>query len=183
MDMQPRIREVIGFLDEQRAGLWQSIDAVPSALHEQQPETGWSIAHIVEHLGLVEEGIAERVASAVAARRMDGLGPETSTESVLGVFDVTRFLDRSQRRTAPEALHPRGGLGMASARSRLEDVRRTLREMILSCDGLAVGEVKLPHPRLGEMNVYEWMLFLGAHEGRHAAQIRAVAASLLAKQP
>lgn len=176
--MHPRIREVMAFLDEQRAGLWRAVDDVPTAWHERRPASGWSMAAIIEHLGLVEVGISRRVTDAVAAKVVGGLGRETSEASLVEAFDVSRFFDRTTRIAAPEPLHPRGDMDMLTARRRLDDVRQAFRRTILAYDGLALGEVTLPHGRLGELNVYEWLLFMGAHEGRHAAQVRAVAAAL-----
>jgi hypothetical protein len=38
--------------------------------------------------------------------------------------------------------------------------------------------VVVPHPALGDQNLYQWIAFVGAHESRHAAQIREIAAAL-----
>ncbi len=35
-----------------------------------------------------------------------------------------------------------------------------------------------PNPRFGELNLHQWLLFLGAHEARHTAQVRETAASV-----
>ena len=52
-----------------------------------------------------------------------------------------------------------------------------LRGAVDRADGLAIGEVTAPHPFLGSLNLYQWLIFLGAHEARHAAQIREIAGS------
>jgi hypothetical protein len=36
------------------------------------------------------------------------------------------------------------------------------------------------HVLLGQLTLYEWLLFLGQHEGRHAAQIGEIARRLTA---
>ena len=36
--------------------------------------------------------------------------------------------------------------------------------------------MKQPHPVLGPINIYQWALFVGSHEARHALQIREIAA-------
>jgi len=49
-----------------------------------------------------------------------------------------------------------------------------VRQMLRAADGLALGQVTMPHPLLGEMTAYEWLATLGTHEARHAAQIREI---------
>jgi hypothetical protein len=38
--------------------------------------------------------------------------------------------------------------------------------------------VSFPHPVLGPTNGYQWFLFIGSHEARHADQIRETARQL-----
>ncbi len=77
--------------------------------------------------------------------------------------------------TAPEETVPPSDVSAATAWKSLEESRRALREAVISGDGLALSEVKYPHPVLGEINLYQWILFVGSHEVRHTAQIREIA--------
>jgi hypothetical protein len=43
--------------------------------------------------------------------------------------------------------------------------------------------VSWPHPRFGPLTGYQWIAFSGAHEARHAAQIREIAEQLRASEP
>jgi hypothetical protein len=52
---------------------------------------------------------------------------------------------------------------------------------VRATDGLALGGVLATHPRLGSLNVYQWVLFVGGHETRHAAQIREIGEALRAR--
>jgi hypothetical protein len=38
-------------------------------------------------------------------------------------------------------------------------------------DGLALGALRWAHPALGELDLYQYILFIGQHEARHARQI------------
>jgi hypothetical protein len=40
--------------------------------------------------------------------------------------------------------------------------------------------VSMPHSVFGPSSAYHWFAFVGAHEARHAAQIREIAGALLA---
>jgi hypothetical protein len=35
-------------------------------------------------------------------------------------------------------------------------------------------QLKYPHPFLGELDMYQWILIAGGHEGRHVAQIKRI---------
>ena len=63
-------------------------------------------------------------------------------------------------------------------RNRIEYFSAGSLEVIRSTRGMPLGAVQQPHRILGELNLYEWIAFLGTHEARHAAQIRELAATL-----
>ena len=52
------------------------------------------------------------------------------------------------------------------------------RAALLSGDGLALEQVVQPHPALGPINLYRWLLFEGSHEARHTLQVREIGAAL-----
>jgi hypothetical protein len=85
---------------------------------------------------------------------------------------VSRLLDRAERLVARETALPSGRVSAEEAWHQLRSTRRALRATIRGADGLALSELVLPHPRLGPLNVYQWLVFVGAHEGRHTAQVR-----------
>jgi hypothetical protein len=41
-------------------------------------------------------------------------------------------------------------------------------------DGIDLGLLQFPHPVLGRIDMYQWILYLGKHERRHIAQIARV---------
>ncbi len=75
---------------------------------------------------------------------------------------------------AGPASQPRGNVTMAAAWEELEAATDALRKAVGAADGLALGEVHAPHPALGSLNLYQWLIFIGAHEARHADQIREI---------
>lgn len=182
--MHARIEQVLRYLDETLVELRQAVDSVPPDLREQRPGVDrWSAAEVVEHLSLVETRIAQMADAQIAAGRERGLGPETSAASALEAFDADTLMDRNRRVVASASAQPRQGLDMTAAWSALEDARAAVRQAVLSGDGLALGELVVPHSVLGHVNLYHWIAFVGAHELRHAAQIREVASQLAASPP
>jgi len=177
--MHPRIQEILDHLDGQRSSLREAIESVPSALHCRRPvPERWSAAEIVDHLGIVETNITLLLNDRLNAARAAGIGPEHDATSVLPTLDVKKVLDRTLPRVARDAVQPHAGVDMPTAWESLERSRQRLREVVVAADGLALSEVHAPHPAFGTLNLYQWLIFVGAHEGRHAMQIREVAAAL-----
>jgi hypothetical protein len=171
--MHPRIEEVLAHLDAQRAALEQAVAEVPPSLHARRPAPDrWSVAEVLEHLMLVEGRIAKLLGDRLTAAREAGLGPEREQTPVVPTVDVAGLLDRTQSIAASDAVKPRGEQAADASLASLIEQRRALRTMVLTADGLALGDVMIPHGRLGPLNVYQWLVFLGAHEARHTAQIR-----------
>ena len=176
--MHPRTEEILRHLDANRVVLRAAVDAVPVALRETRPDPDrWSVAEVLEHLGRVEEGLT-RLLSLRLAEHAATLVPETETSSVVSRLDHARIIDRSYRVTAGERVVPRGEMDSATALASLERSREKLRELVLQHDGVAITPVTHPHPALGVIDAYQWLVFIGSHEARHANQIREIGASL-----
>jgi DinB superfamily len=169
--MHPRTRELLDYLDAQRTILRAAFDAVPAEARRKEPAGRWSPNAIVEHLAIVDGRIAKLLSKKIAEGRAAGLGPETSADPILPALDVARLIDRSIRFTAPDVLHP-AGLDADAAWAALEQATVALRTSVMEGDGLALDAITHPHPGLGPLSLYHWIAFVGAHEARHAAQIR-----------
>jgi uncharacterized damage-inducible protein DinB len=174
--MHPRIEEVINYLDSERATLRGAVERVPPELRDKQPGPDrWSVAQVLQHLGIIEKRIGLGMAKWVGEARDSALGPETDTSSVMNSLPRALIIDRSQRRTAPEEVRPPGDIDANAAWEALEGTRAAMRSAFLGGDGLALSEVVQPHPVLGPINIYQWLLFVGSHEERHTAQIIEIA--------
>jgi hypothetical protein len=172
--MHPRTRELLDFLAEQRALLRTAFDEVPAPLRNAAPVPGqWSPAEVIEHISIANRRIAKLLSKKIAEAKSAGLGADASTEPVLPTLDIAMMLDRSRRLTAPEIVLPKG-LSADIAWAELEQSTIAVREAIAQGDGLALSEIRYPHPLLGPLSLYEWIALVGAHEGRHAQQIREV---------
>jgi hypothetical protein len=128
----------------------------------------------VEHLAIVNERIARLLVKGIDEARASGLGPETSTDPILPTLNLGRALDRTKRFTAPDFVRPTGLNGDA-AWAALEGATLKVRAAVAAGDGLALEKVGWPHPVFGQLSLYEWIGSVGAHEARHAAQIREMA--------
>lgn len=177
--MHPRIEEVINYLDTERNALREAVERVPPELRDKQPGADrWSVAQVLQHLGIIEKRIGLGMAKWVTDARTGGLGSETETSSIMNSLPLELITDRSQRRNAPENVRPHGNADARSAWATLQESRETLRAAFLAGDSLALSQVIQPHPVLGPINLYQWMLFVGSHEMRHTAQVIEIAEQL-----
>jgi hypothetical protein len=174
--MHPRIQELVEYLDTARSDLSAAVEGVSSDRRDERPAPErWSVAEVLEHLAIIEKRVTQLVSSKLAAAKAAGLGAETETSPVLDTIDRARILDRSRRATAPDMVKPRSGQDAAAAWFVLQQNRADLLATLLANDGLALGEVTHEHPVLGMINLYQWIIFVGAHEARHTAQVREIA--------
>ena len=177
--MHPRLEELTALLDRARDELLRAVHAVPDDLRERRPADGrWSVAEVLEHLRVVEAGSAALLARRTLRAREAGVGPDPETSSVLGRLDGAGLLEPSVRRVAPEIVQPRADATVREALTGLEASRAALGETIRALDGVDGSQVKARHEALGELDGYQWLVFLAQHEMRHAGQIHAIAAAL-----
>ena len=159
-------------MDEQRAALLRAVADFSDSDWTRRPAADrWSVGDVCEHLHRVERGCARLVAKRGAEAREAGHPAETEDGSVLESLAFARLDDRSDRREAPERVAPEGGWSREAALAALEHSRAELRGAIAAADGLALQSVRHEHPRLGDIDLYQWILFVGAHEARHLSQI------------
>ena len=178
--MHPFTTAVFDRLSAARADLRAAVEAVPPPMRAHKPGPDrWSVNEVLEHLSLVETIFTQRIAAAIDKARQEGLPLEQAPERAMLPADIeTRVADRSNPRTAPEAARPQGNLDAAAAWQRVEQARAVLRDTIAAADGLALSTVIESHPFFGALTVYQFAELIAAHEGRHTAQVREIAAKL-----
>ena len=160
------------FVEEKRKELLQSFAGVPGDRLTQHPAGGgWSVAQILDHLGNVESGVARLIAKRASRAREQGLGEEKSTESVMASFDQHRAKLDTMKMESPTTVRPRDNVNIDEALVGLETSRVSLRTAAQEASGLSLAEIKHTHPLLGELDLYQWLIFLGQHELRHTRQI------------
>ncbi len=177
--MNPRLTELLAYLRASRVTLGDAIASIPATRHTERPgEDRWSVAEVVEHLALIEKGIARSYARWFAEARATGLGPEADSSPLLEKMRMERVVDRSRRIAAPPFAVPSHGRGVAESLAIIDEARGRLAALAEEADGLDLGAVTRPHPAMGPLTLYEWLGFTAAHMERHAGQIREVGGEL-----
>jgi uncharacterized damage-inducible protein DinB len=174
--MHPRFQELSGHLDQQRAELRAAVASVPAEHHSTIPSEGrWSVLGVLEHLVIVEQRIGMLMEKQVGDAVAGGLKSETDDAPILPSLNIARFTDRTRKIKASEAAQPKSGRELAELWSALDASLGTFHRLLAAVDGMRIGEVMMPHPAFGPLDLYTWFAFVGSHEGRHAAQIREIA--------
>jgi len=176
--MQARTQEILDYLDQQRVQLRAAFNSVPLARQAQpQAPDRWSAVGVIEHLAKTETNLAARLAARIEDARAQGLGAETETSPLLATWGILgRVLDRTEKVTASQAVQP-AGLDAEDAWDALEQAGEGVRMVLRASDGLALETTQIPFSRFGEVSIYFMFAFVGAHEARHALQIREIAIS------
>ena len=172
--MNPLLEEITGYLARVRADLATVIDETPAAAFDRMPGNGgWSGTGIIQHLGKVEGSIDE---TAGRPLRQGARGRHAATSRARR-RGCTRSIDSGSPTAAaasrrPSASHPIPRPNSRPSWASLQAVRPRLLRAVATVDGRDLTIVSAPHPILGPLNGYEWVLFVGQHEARHLIQLR-----------
>jgi hypothetical protein len=170
--MHPRLAEIAAYLDETRAAVVRAVEYLsPEDTTRRPGPEAWSVDEVLTHLSLVEPGVAKRIAKSVGRAKGEGLEREASVASVLGSLNGPALERLNEKQVAPEFVEPKAVLSLSEALAALARSRESLRHAMGEADGWALEKVVAPHPRLGTLDMYQWLVFLGHHERRHLAQI------------
>lgn len=170
--MHQRLLEIDTFLAARRAEVLTAVASVPDPEDITVPAGVWSVASIVDHLRLTENSVSKLLHVTVSRLPASARVPETETDSVLHRVDHSRLANRDRRSNAPSIVQPRTDLALDEALAGLEASRSALTNSMREADGIALGGFAYPHPMFGELDLYQWLVFVGLHESRHACQIR-----------
>jgi hypothetical protein len=179
--MQARCAELLDYLDVERRHLIDvACTLAPERWGDRPAPDRWSVSEILWHLWKVERKVARLIVKRTDEARSSGHPLESDGSSVLGMLDPMDASNRSRRLNAPLQVTPTEAPDQTLALQQLTESRTMMREAIASADGLALATIKHPHPVFGDLDLYQWILFVGHHERRHAEQIAEVAAAVTA---
>jgi len=134
----------------------------------------WSVAEVSEHITVTESAIfgmlQKQVMTSPAApeKRAEVAGKD---EKILQIVP-----DRSHKAQAPEFLQPTGRwANRADTTNAFEAARRTTMDYVRTTND-DLRDHFGPHPLLGPLDGYQWILLISAHSERHTKQIEEVKA-------
>lgn len=134
----------------------------------------WSVAETAEHIAASEDFLFETITRKIAAAPAD---PARKAE-VKGKDEtvLAAIRDRAKKATAPEPLLPKRRWAGPQA---LVDHFRRSRDTTIAYVEKTDTDLRsrfAPHPAVGLLDAYQWILLTAAHSGRHIDQILEVRA-------
>jgi hypothetical protein len=156
------------------AHLLRLIDGLtPEQLAFRGAPDRWSIGETVEHVVVVENAILRTISQRIEQ-------PSTRTErpnpAAMDAALWKHTANRTRRVQAPERARPTGKFTVAV--EAVESVRTTRGrtvEFVQTSEGDLRGHV-FPHIVFGDLDLYQWLIFLSLHGSRHAEQIEEIRA-------
>jgi hypothetical protein len=171
MPMNPRITELLDYLDRERAYLDRALASVPADRRQRRPSAeAWSVAEVVNRVGLIDTRIVGLLTKLTAEARAAGAKPDAETSPILSKMDLARITDRGRKIRNPRG-DPPANCSTAEGLAALDGARASLRALLEQPDLPDLGAVAAPHIAFGPLNGYEWVAFIAAHAHRHADQI------------
>ena len=172
------VAEIYDDIDATRARLLQSVEGLSADEQNFRPTPEkWSVAEVVEHLSIVERRVAR-----LLAKLLEKAEAEAGAGAAPGPFapvSIAEFVEasRAQKLEAPENVRP-AGVPLADSLDGLRASRAALHALRPRVERADCAGAVFPHPAWGPLNLYQWLLFVGAHEARHLAQIEALKEAL-----
>lgn len=170
--IQPPLAELLAYMAETRSRLVETAVQINPAFASIRPRDGaWSAAENLNHLAKVEAGVARMVEKSVAWARSQGVGPSQSGESFMASLDSFSVIEPPKPATAPEMVAPVEDAALEDSLESLHRSRERLLAALNSSADLDLSAVTRPLLERGELNMYQWALFVAQHEERHRRQI------------
>jgi DinB superfamily len=134
----------------------------------------WSVAEVSEHIAVSESLIFGMVQKQIMT---SAAAPEKRAEDKMTDAQILQMIpDRSHKAQAPEFLKPTNRWAtQADLTNAFEESRRATMDYVRTTND-DLRDHFGPHPILGPLDAYQWILLISAHSERHTKQIEEVKA-------
>jgi hypothetical protein len=167
-----RIAELLAYMDETRRLLLETAAQAGPAFATVRPRSGsWSAAETMRHLAKVESGVAKLLEKMIKSARENGVGPPRSDESLMTSLDQFGLVDALRKIDAPETVAPEDNVPIDESVAALGESRERLVAALEQSADMDLESLKWSHRVMGDLNMYQWALFVAQHEERHRRQI------------
>ncbi len=145
-------------------------DLTADQIQFRPAEDAWTIAEIVEHIAITNSGFVRiaykliKQAEAAAAPQLAGLNLQHVLFSADGQQPLPRF-------SAPDAVKPHGGQSLADSFAKIEQAHADIQGARARLAASDCSACTFPHPAVGQLNPYQWLIVYGEHMERHRGQI------------
>ncbi|HEY8462388.1 MAG TPA: DinB family protein [Blastocatellia bacterium] len=139
-------------------------------------ENQWTIAEIVEHVGIVTDGML-RITYKLLKKAEAAPKPPRADLNLGHTSLGERGHQHPGRFQAPDSVRPQGGVRIDDSLAKIRASLDGFAEIRARLEAVDLSEQTFPHPYMGPINAYQWMVLVGEHEDRHRAQIESLKAT------
>lgn len=129
----------------------------------------WTLAALVEHVAIVENGITKMCSRMIEAATAEGK-PSDGSYKISAGFAAKLQETEGAKFEAPDRVRPTGGVPIAESIARLDETTALINAMQSDLETTDVSAQTFPHPYFGPLNAAEWIMLSGGHISRHMAQ-------------
>jgi hypothetical protein len=152
------------------------LETLSEAQQTFRPDEGcWSVAQIVEHLAIIEQNMVRLIGMLLNKAEGAAAAPsdDAATPRPFKPFSLDAQVEtiRDKKLTAPEQVRPGGQAALADSLASLQRTRATVESFRPRLEAADLEAATYPHPAFGELNISQWLAFIGHHEARHLRQI------------
>lgn len=158
--------------------IYNSFAAAVSTLSPEQSarfadDASWTVAQIVEHVALVEEG-AMRICTKLLGDAAEAGRPFDGKVRYSGGFLAQAVETVNEKLAAPERVHPNSAWTIDQSLEKIRDSRAKLNALRPRFEQYDCSEEKFPHPYFGPLSAIDWLTLAGGHMTRHTKQIERI---------
>lgn len=152
--------------DQARKELFAQVEQLSDDILNTKPaDDRWSIKQILQHLYLMEGGIAQTIQAQLASDK----------QNITTDKPIQLTVDRSTKVEAPDFASPdEEHATLDELKTKLTATHSALHELAEQAPEELLAVKSYPHPVFGEMSLTQWIPFVGYHELRHIEQIKEV---------
>ena len=169
--------DIYAMLDREHAAFAAATNGLNEAQTQFRPaEDAWTIAEIAEHLGITNGGFVRIAYKLIKQSEAAGAAPLTG----LALNHVLLTDDGQQNPRpfpAPDVVKPKGGQNLADSLAKIEQAHADIQTARPRLEGSDCSQATFPHPAVGPINPYQWMIVYGEHMDRHRGQIERIKAA------
>lgn len=156
----------------------ENLQSIIADLTDEQattPAAGeqWTVAQIVEHLSIVEDGMTRISAKLLKAAQDAGKTSDGAARLSAGFVRKSGEM-RGVKVEAPDRVRPTGKLTIGESLAKMKESRQRLNELKPLFEQYESADFTFPHPFLGALTATEWLALIGGHEARHIEQIKRI---------
>ena len=170
------VSEIYEEIDRTRGRLRSAVEGLSEEQQGFRPAPDrWSVAELCEHLSIVEGNVARLLGRMLGKAEADD-GAAREGGAAFAPVSIGEFVERTRdvKLDAPEAVRPGSTRTLPESLAALAESRAALHALRPRLERVDGHALRFPHPAWGPLNLYQWLLFVGAHESRHISQIEAL---------